>query len=77
MYNECWIFGADSLHTSNTSDHAHTDHHQHAMSILQREKAAARGESISSFAPVATALNTLCDVERETLCLKFNVACLL
>ena len=58
-----WISGADSPRTNNISDHAHSDQHQHAMSLLQREKAAVRGESASSFAPIAAALNTSSDEE--------------
>ena len=76
-YSERWITGADSLCTSNIRDHAHSDQHQHAMSVLQREKAAVRGESISSFAPIAAALNTLRDEEREKLRCKFDIAYLL
>ena len=73
-YSERWISGADSLRTSNIRDHAHSDQHQHAMSLLQSEKAAVRGESISSFAPIAAMLSTLHDEERETLRRKFDIA---
>jgi len=62
-YSEWWISGAESLRTSNISDHAHSNQHQHATSLLQREKAAVRGESASSFAPIAAALNTSSDEE--------------
>ena len=47
------------------------------MFLLQRENAALRGESISSFAPIHAALNTLGDDEREMLCRKFDIAYLL
>ena len=66
-YSERWISGAGSLPTSNIKDHAHSDQHQHVISLLQREKAAARGDSASSFAPIAAVLNTLSGEERETL----------
>ena len=39
-YSEWWISGADSLRMSNIHDHTRSDQHQHAMSLLQREKAA-------------------------------------
>ena len=55
-------------------DHAHSDQHQHAMSLLQSEKAAVRGQSISSFALIAAMLSTLHDEERETLRRKFDIA---
>ena len=46
------------------------------MSLLQRENAALR-VSTSSFAPIAAALNTLGDDERETLRRMFDIAYLL
>ena len=76
-YSERWITGADSLRTSNIRDHTDSDQHRNAMCLLQRENAALRGESISSFAPIAAALNTLGDDEREMLRRKFDIAYLL
>ena len=73
-YSERWISGADSLHTSNIRDHAHSDQHQHAMSLLQREKSVAQGKSASSFAPLAAALNTLSVRRGRHLCCKFDSA---
>ena len=76
-YNERCITGADSLRTTNIRDHAHSYQHRNAMSFLQRENAALREESISSFAPIDAALNTLGDDERETLHRMFEIAYLL
>ena len=73
-YSERWITGADSLRTSNIRDHAHSDQHQHAMTLLAREKATARGESSSSYVPIGIALHRLPDEERKALRRKFDFA---
>ena len=52
---------------SNTRDHAKSDQHLHAMSLLQREHVASNGPSSStSAAPIVVALTTLPD-ERARL----------
>ena len=73
-YSDRWIVGADSVRTSNIRDHARSDQHGHVISLRVREQAAARGESISSFAPIAAALNSMPDEERATLHRKFDIA---
>ena len=40
-YSDRWIAGVDSLRTSYIRDHAHSDQHEHAMSLLLKEKAVA------------------------------------
>ena len=64
-YSKRWIIGADSLCTGNICDHTHSN--QHAMSLLLQGKATAQGESSSSYAPIAVALNHLLDLERDVL----------
>ena len=73
-YSDRWIAGADSLRTSSIRDHAHSDQHEHAMSLLLKEKAVARGESSCSYAPIAAALSRISDDERDTLRQLFDIA---
>ena len=70
-FSDRWIVGADSVRTSNIRDHAHSDQHDHAMSLLKQESAKAEGKSCYSYAPIAMALSTLPDGEKERL---WNIA---
>ena len=73
-FSMSWITGADSLRTSNIKDHAHSDQHVAAMSLLQREKAVSQGLPCSSYAPIAAALTSLPEGERQRLKYKFDTA---
>ena len=73
-YSARWIDGADSLRTSNIRDHANSAQHFHATSLLQREQAAAQGQSLVSYAPIAKALCTLDEGEKVKLRHKFDIA---
>ena len=65
-YSQRWIVGADSIHTSNIRDYVHSDQHVHAMPLLQKEHAAAQGQSCS-YAPIAIALSNLPEEEKMKL----------
>ena len=73
-FSDRWIVGADSVRTSNIRDHAHSEQHDHAMSLLKQESAKAEGKSCYSYAPIAMALSTLPDGEKERLWKKFDIA---
>ena len=73
-FSDRWINGADSLRTSNVRDHAGTDQHIHAMSLLRKEQATAQGKSLASYAPIAKALSTLPETERVQMRNKFDIA---
>ena len=73
-YSAKWIRGADSVRTSSIRDHANSDQHLHATSLLQRECASAEGRSLASFAPIAKALSTIPEDERVKLRYKFDLA---
>ena len=59
--SDSWSTGADSLRTSTIREH------QHAMSILYKEKAAALDGSTTSSAPIVTALTHLSHEDRFAL----------
>ena len=69
-----WITGAESLKTSNIRDHAQCDQHVHAMNQLKKEHATSLGQSASSYAPIAIALNRISEEEKVKLRHKFDVA---
>ena len=50
-FSDRWIDGADSVCTSNIRDHTSSKQHSHTMALLQREAAAATGQSSTSSAP--------------------------
>ena len=73
-FSERWIAGADSIRNSNIRDHAQSDQHVHAMSLLKREQAKASNAPTYSYAPIAQALSKISDQEREQLRRKFDIA---
>lgn len=73
-FSSKWIIGADSVRISNVCDHAHNDHHTHAMSLLKKQRAVSAGLGPSSYAPIAQALAKPDDDEREKLRVKFDIA---
>ena len=61
-FSDYWIIGASSIRTSNIRDHAKSDQHLHAMSLLQREFVVLKDTSSSiTAAPIVVALTTLPD----------------
>ena len=42
-FSNGWIAGAESIRTSNIRDHARADQHMHAMLLLKKERATAKG----------------------------------
>ena len=64
----------DSVRTSNIRDHANSEQHNHVMSLLQREAAAAAGQSSTSNAPIVVVLTSLFRDERVRLRRKFDIA---
>ncbi len=74
-YSDKWVvFRAESVRTSNIKDHAHTDQHQHAMTLLTKEQAEARGQGPASYAPIARALHQLLEDAMAKLRVKFDIA---
>ena len=74
-FSDRWITsGADSIRTSNIRDHATSEQHSHAMSLLSKEQAAAMGQSIVANAPIVVALNTMSADEKERTKNKFDIA---
>ena len=58
-FSDRWISGADSVHTSNTRDHASSEQHNHTIALLQKEAALAAGQNLTSSTPIVVALNVL------------------
>jgi len=54
-FSDRWITGVESIQTSNIRDHARSDQHIHAMSLLTEEIHRVRGESCSEDAPIVVA----------------------
>ena len=52
-YSEKWVTGAESVRTTNVTDHAKSDQHVHAMSLHRKELAHQRGASVASYVPIA------------------------
>ena len=67
-----WIDGADSIRTSNIKDHALSQQHVNAMTLLKKEQAEEKGLDISTYAPIAHSMNTLAADDREKLRKKFE-----
>ena len=73
-FSNRWIAGAESVRTSNIRDHAHSDQHMHAMLLLKKEHADAKGLGAASYAPIAQLLQGLSVDERAKLSKKFDIA---
>ena len=73
-FSDQWISGADFVRISNIRDHASSEQHNHAMALLQREAAAATGQSSTSSAPIVVALTSLSEDEKVRLRHKFDIA---
>ena len=73
-FSEKWITGAESLRTSNIRDHAQSEQHKHALSLLKKEQARIEGVSCTSYAPIAKSLHKLSSVEHERLRRKFDIS---
>ena len=66
--------GTESVCTSNIRDHAKSDQHTHAMTLLKREHARMSGRDPTSYAPIARALNRVSEAEKDQLRHKFDIA---
>ncbi|KAL5487067.1 hypothetical protein EMCRGX_G019626 [Ephydatia muelleri] len=73
-FSDKWIIGAESVRVSNIKDHAGTDQHKHAMILLTKQQAQARGEGPSTYAPIAKALHEIPDDGMAKLRVKFDIA---
>ena len=73
-FSEKWLLGVESVRTSNIRDHAKADQQVQAMNLLKREHARASGSDVTSYAPIARALNRLTDNERDQLRHKFDIS---
>jgi hypothetical protein len=66
-FSNKWIVGADSIQTSSIKDHAITDQHNHAMTLLKKEQAQSHGEGPSSYCQ-SSSTNTrlwICQAAKE------------
>ena len=73
-FSESWIFGADSVRTSNIRDHSRADQHVHAMMLLKKEQGNASSGACCSYSPIVQALNKLPELEKSQLRVKFDLA---
>ncbi len=73
-YSSKWIYGADSLRTSNIRDHARSDQHVHALNLLRRESSRTQGQSFLQSTVIGKALSSLSESEKAKLRCKFDVA---
>ena len=73
-FSNKWIVGAESVCASNVRDHAQNNQHAHAMHLLKKDQAVAQGLGPSAYAPIARALTSLSDNERQRLRFKFDIA---
>ena len=73
-FSDRWITGADSIRTSNIRDHATSEQHGHAMSLLSKEQAVSMGQSTIADAPIVVVLNTMSADEKERTKNKFDIA---
>ena len=73
-YSDKWVIGADSVHSSNIKNHAHTDQHAHAMLLLKKEHAVSAGVGPSSYTPIAKSFSALSDDSKAKLTIKFDIA---
>jgi len=74
-YSDKWIVGADSVRTSNIRDHAHSDQHQHAMSLYYKESGStAKAAEASSSVNVCAMLQRLSESNSDRLRKQFDIA---
>ena len=73
-FSNKWIVGAESVRASNVRDHTQNDQHTHVMHLLKKDQAVAQGLGPSAYAPIARALTSLSDDERQRLRFKFDIA---
>ena len=73
-FSDKWITGVDSIRTSNIWDHATSEQHSHAMTMLSREQATASGHSVMADGPIVVAFNSMSNEERERVRHKFDIA---
>lgn len=71
-YSDKCVSGADSIRTSNIKDHSHSDQHAHAMMLLKKDHAQAKGLDASCYAPIVKALHELSEDAKSTLRIKFD-----
>ena len=59
---------------SNVRDNTKNQQHTHAMNLLKKNQAVAKGLGLSAYAPIVRVFNRLPDNERRRLRFKFNIA---
>ena len=69
-YSPAFIDGTGNLRTSSFKDHAATEMHARAMTLLKRE----RGVDLHEYVPITRALSVMDDASRQTMKKKFEVA---
>jgi len=73
-FSDKWINGVDSIRTSNIRDHAISEQHSPAMTMLSREQATASGRSVMADGPIVMAFNSMSNEERERVRYEFDIA---
>lgn len=73
-FSDRWKAVTESARTSNTTDHDHSDQHAHAMLLLKKEHAAAKGFIAASYTPIAQMLQGLGEDQKAILRKKINIA---
>ena len=69
-YTPAYIDGTTNLRTSSFKDHASSDMHARAMTLLKKD----RGVDVGEYSPIARALSTMDEASREKTKKRFEVA---
>ena len=58
-FSQAWITGSSNQRTSNVTDHAKSEQHETAMSLMKTAQAKASRQPVESYAPIAQMLLTI------------------
>ena len=76
-FSRAWVVGSSNQRTRNIVDHAKSEQHRSAMSLISTEAAKASNLPITSYSPIAHCLLIIDDTTRLRLKKKFDISYLL
>jgi hypothetical protein len=72
-YSRAWISGSSNQKTSNIVDHAKSEQHLSAMSLVSTAAAKASDLPVTSYSPIARSLLVMDDTTRQRMRKKFDI----
>ncbi len=68
------ISGFQALTPFELGDHSRSDQHAHALLLLRKSQAQARGLNATAYTPIAKELHQMSEGDRQTLGIKYDIA---